>query len=148
MFFAALFGSNIDFSPLLETAFSALSIAATTLVGFGIRWLNSKTSLLNLQNNEQIQQMFNEVIHRSMAYATKVVKGKIPTSATISNPFVAAAARYALERWPDLMRRAGLDEDSIRETILARLPSLAAEKADAIVVAKAGAPAAVPVAKK
>lgn len=144
--------TTVDLSPITESLISILGTILTGVVAW-IGWyvknlVASKVNLANTQLDEQLQQMFNEAAARSIAYAETVVKGAVPKNIDVKNEFVKTAADYLIKFWPELIQKVGLTPEKIKETILARLPSgEMTEKADAIVVAKAGGPAAAEAAK-
>lgn len=134
---------GIDLSPFIETLMPILATILTALatwIGWYVKnWVAKKVDLSQTQLDEQIQQMYNEAAARSIAYAESIVKGTIPKTVDIDNEYVSVAAGYLMKFWPDLVKQIGLTPESVKKTILARLPSGAmTEKADAIVLAKAG----------
>lgn len=144
--------TTVDLSPITESLISIMGAVLTVVAGW-VGWylknlIASKVDLSNTQLDEQLQQMFNEAAARSIAYAETVVKGTVPKNIDVKNEFVKVAADYLVKFWPDLVKKVGLTPEKVKDTILARLPSgEMTEKADAIVVAKAGGPAAAEAAK-
>lgn len=144
--FAALFGGDVDITPVTNSVLSILGLGLGVLANWAgwhfRKWMSNKVDLSKTQLDDQIQQMFNEASQRSIDFATGALGGVIPKKLTIDSPFIAMAAKYLVNRWPELMVKAHLNtEEAIRETILARLPGSEPTIADAIVLAKAGGPA-------
>jgi len=142
----------IDISPISSALVNIIGVVLTGLVTW-IGWyvknlISSKVDLSKTQLDEQLQQMFNEAAARSIAYAETVVEGAVPKSVDVNSVFVATAAKYLMDKWPDLVKKVGLSPEAIRDTILARLPSgPATAKVDAIVLAKAAGSSPPPAAK-
>ncbi len=135
--------TQIDLSPIIANVISLLGAALGALaiwIGWYVKNLvASKVDLSNTKIDEQVQQTYNEAAARAIAYAESALKGAVPGKVDTNNQYVATAASYLIKFWPDLVAKLGLTEEKVRETILARLPSGAAtDKADAIVLAKAG----------
>lgn len=133
---------QIDLSPVWQ---SGIALVGSALSGIAI-WIGwyvknlvaSKVDLSQTQLDEQIQQMYNEAAQRAIAYAETFLQQKAPTKVNVGNEFVATAAEYLIKFWPDLVKKAGLTPEKVKETIVSRLPSDAAEKAEDITLAKAG----------
>ena len=134
---------TIDLKPIIETLIPIigmiLTIIAAVLSYYVRSWLATKVDLSNTQLDEQLQQQYDYAASRAISYAESVIKGAVPKEANIENDYVATAAGYLMKFWPDLVKKLDLTPDSVKKTILARLPSgIMNEKADAIVLAKAG----------
>lgn len=133
---------QIDLSPVWQ---SGIALVGSALSGIAI-WIGwyvknliaSKVDLSQTQLDEQIQQMYNEAAQRAIAYAETFLQQKAPSKVNVGNEFVATAAEYLIKFWPDLVKKAGLTPEKVKETIVSRLPSDAADKAEEITLAKAG----------
>lgn len=133
---------QVDLSPIRD---SLVQLAGAALTGLAL-WIGwyvknlvaSKVDLSNTMLDEQIQQMYNEAAMRAIAYAETFLKEKVPTKIDVNNEFVAVAAEYLIKFWPDLVKKAGLTPEMVKKTIVSRLPSPSADKADDVALAKAG----------
>lgn len=139
----------VDITPITNSIIPAvgslLGLLLSALVGFAIRWVNSKTHLVNTQTADAVQQVFSEQIAHMMAYGESVVKGAIPAGGKveIDNAFVRKAVEYGVKAYPDTIGK--MDLDAVARAVIARIPSgPMTETATAITVAKA-APVAVAV---
>jgi hypothetical protein len=140
----------IDLSPVTTSIAGIVTVVLTgilTWLGVVIKnWVNSKIDLSKSQLDEQVQQMFNESVARSMAYAETKIEGAVPKSINTGSVFIASAGQYLVRQWPELTK--GMSAEQIRDAIIARLPTgPATAKADAIVLAKASGSAPAPVTK-
>lgn len=135
--------SLVDITPitnsLIPAVGSLLGLLLSGFVGFGIRWLNSKTHLVNAQKADALQQIFSEQIAHMMAYGESVAKASIPQAGRleIDNAFIRRAVEYGVKAYPNTIGKA--DPEAIARAIIARLPSgPMTATAEAITAAKAG----------
>ena len=135
--------TTVDFTPVWQ---SAVSIAAAVLsalalwVGVWLKsWLQAKTGLVDTALADKLQQMYNEAALRGIAYAESVVDKNAPKSVDVGSPLVKTAADYVIRFWPELVGKLGLTPEDIQDTIVARLPTPTAKRADEQAAANAGA---------
>ncbi|MGD9726051.1 MAG: hypothetical protein AB7L09_21250 [Nitrospira sp.] len=137
----ATVSTEIDVSPITTELIKILAAALSAVaiwIGWYIKdWVGKKVDLTNTQLDEALQQQYNEIVLRGIAYAETVAGDKLPKTVDAGNPFVKTAGDYILKFWPDLVKKLNLTPEKVRETILSRLPSPTAEKADELAVAKA-----------
>src|SRR5690242_3766449 len=76
--------TTVDLSPITTSIAGIVTLVLSgvlTWLGVAIKsWVNSKIDLSKTQLDEQLQQMYNEAVARSMAYAESVVEGAVPKS--------------------------------------------------------------------
>lgn len=135
--------TSIDLTPLVRELMPYISVilmAILSWLAYVIKnWVGSKIDLSKTQLDDQLQQMFNEAALRSIAYAETMIEGAVPKTVDGKSVFIKTAADYVILHWPDLVKKTGLTPMKIEQAIAARLPSgKMTEKADAVVLAKAG----------
>lgn len=138
MFVAA----TIDITPVTDQLIQLAILVATALLGWATwyvkNWVAKRVDLDQTTIDEQIQSLFNEAAARAMAYAATITKDALPKTVETQGTFVTIAAKYLVSHWPELLKKAGLTDEKIKTAILARLPSVQADKAEAIAMAKSG----------
>jgi hypothetical protein len=147
--------AGLDFTPITSNLVAFLGTVvtgvATWALAQGALWLQSKTSLAKSQQAEQLQQTFNEAIHRGIAWAETQTNEKAATYVkNVDLPggtFVDLAAQYVINHWPDLIKRSGLTTEKVVEAVTARLTPASAV-ADAIAAAKVTPVVVAPTVKK
>lgn len=144
----------IDITPVTDQLLN-MSVGVLTVVVSWVGWyvknlVAKKVDLTKTEEDEKLQKMYNEYVARAMAYAANVIKESLPKTIEVQGLFVSTAVKYIVQHWPDLIAKVGLTEEKIGATILARLPSVEANKADTIAAVNAGAATVevVPAAKK
>jgi hypothetical protein len=117
-----MFGSEIDFAPLVEAALSLLLAALTALsywVGSVIR------TRFKFAADFDAGQILDAAIHRGIDYARKTIIGADgKMTIQTSNAIVAYAARYVIDKLPETIEHFGFTEEKVRELILARLDAI------------------------
>lgn len=135
--------TTIDLSPIIQSGIGLVGAALSGLaiwIGWYVKNLvASKVDLSNTQMDEMLQQQYNEAATRAIAYAESFLQKAAPKSVDVGNEFVATAAEYLIKFWPDLVKKVGLTPEKVKETIVSRLPSASAVKAEEITLAKASA---------
>ena len=129
--FAQVATTGVDLAPTansLITAFaSALTVAATTLSFFGIRFLSAKIGMANTQQELLIQEQVAIGITKAIQFAEAwakeqvVSRGNGMTRLSFDNMFLDVAAGYFARSFPDLIakKRSMLSDARIKEMITA-----------------------------
>ena len=137
-----LLAATINIQPVTDQVINVAIGVATVVIGwvgwYVKNWVSNKVDLTKTTMDEQLQKMYNEAAARGMAYAATVVKDALPKTVEVQGVFVSTAVKYIINHWPELVAKVGLDEAKIGATILARLPSPEAAKADTIAAVNSG----------
>lgn len=117
-----MFGSELDFAPLVEAALSLLLAVLSALaywVGAVVR------TRFKFAADFDAGQILDTAIHRGIDYARKAIIGADgKMTIQVSNAIVAIAARYVMDKLPETIQHFGFTEDKVRELILARLDTI------------------------
>jgi hypothetical protein len=114
-----MFGSEIDFAPLVEMA---LTLLGTVLSAVAV-WVGAVVrQRFKWAGDFDAGQILDSAIHRGIQYARNLIIGADgKMTVQVSNAIVAMAARYVMDKLPETVEHFGLTEDRVREMILARL---------------------------
>lgn len=106
----------INFGPLLDQLWPLLGVALTALAS----WVAARAAgYFKLQSADIVRDTLNQAMQRGLDYA-RVKVGPGPTLG-VESRVVAVAAQYVIDHTPDALRYFKVDEQSLKEKLLARL---------------------------
>lgn len=113
--------TTIQLAPLVDTAASLL---AALLLGLGAWLIQRVAAWLKLAEDDKVRLYLEEALHNAIAFARNkaIQQGQRIDEIEVRSQVVANAANYAIARVPDALKRFGIDEDGVRDLVLARLP--------------------------
>lgn len=125
--------STVDVRPALNEFLgwlqSALMVATTTLVAFGIRFVTGKIGLQDSELEASLNARLDEIIHKGIdyAYTTAINEVNKPGSGLeavkIDNFFLSLVLSYVMDSAPEIIAWFGLTPTRIENMIKARLPA-------------------------
>ena len=123
--------AQTDLTPVANQVIDWLSVALMAgggvLIAAVLRWLSSKTKLQDNEFEALLASRLNDILHRAIEHAVVVAKNEVnkPGSGLkevkLDNFFLNVALNFAIARMPEIISHFKLDEESIRQMILARL---------------------------
>lgn len=116
---------SVDLSPILSTLIQLGAIALMALGGVAIQRLATK---LGLDARGAVAQQLDDALNKSIAAgamsASEVIRERGWDHPVVKNLVVGGAAQYLALKWPDLLKKAGIDAGNpayARDEILALL---------------------------
>ena len=115
-------GLTID---LLEYLPLVLEVLGGLVLALGLWAIKKFVTKLGLESDEHIRKYLLEALQSSVTYgknkATEELKDADWTKVEVKNAVVAHAASYVLTRVPDAVKRFKLNEQDVKDLVLARL---------------------------
>lgn len=111
---------------------SAVGAVLTVLTGFGIRFLNARTGLLNSEMEASLSARLNDIIYRGIDYARLMAENEVQKPGSglqqvrFDNIFVSWAASYVNNNAPGILKRFQITDARLFDMIAARIPGYAA----------------------
>jgi 2-phospho-L-lactate guanylyltransferase (CobY/MobA/RfbA family) len=122
-----------DLTPIANQLIDWLSIALMAGGSFVIvslvRWLAAKTRMQDNEFEALLANRLNDILHRAIEHAVVVAKNEVAKPGSglkevkLDNFFLNVALNFAISRMPEIIDYFKLDEESIRQMILARMES-------------------------
>jgi hypothetical protein len=126
--------AQTDLTPVANQVIDWLAVALMAgggvLIAAVLRWVSSKTKLQDNEFEALLASRLNDILHRAIEHAVVVAKNEVnkPGSGLkdvkLDNFFLNVALNFAISRMPEIIDYFKLDEESIRQMILARINSL------------------------
>lgn len=133
---AVAHAQTVDMRPtglaVLDWLANAAVIVGGVLAGFAVRFFNSKTALLNAQEEAELVERLRTIIGRGINFAKTVAQSEVAKDGSglsairVDNWFIKVAADYAQEAAPGILRRFYPDPEKMRrkleDMVIASIP--------------------------
>lgn len=111
----------IDLSGIATTAAPLLLIGLGVLLYKGIKYLTVKAGVEGLVKEDQIKSLVDKLIAEASKYAVSNLKKADWLKTSTKYEAVATATSYVQEHGDELLKKAGLDEQKLKQKIEAKL---------------------------
>ncbi len=120
------FAAEIDFTPIVETGFWVLNAVIVAAVGVLVPFALKKLKLDGIVADARMNEMLHAGIQRGIdslegVARERIYKGGTTATLDVNSSVVASVANRMIELSPELLKRIGISEATLRQLVAEKL---------------------------